>query len=81
MDRWLMIAAAAALAAGALGGFRLGVRHHHARTRHAGWRASVRAVPLAFRAFTDALLQALTAWAITLGVAALVLWLCWEAWT
>lgn len=70
---------AAVIGVGALAaGFQLGGKHTVARMRYAAWRNAVMAVPLAFKAFINALMDVLGYWILTAGVAALIFVIAWK---
>lgn len=75
----LIVAIAAGVGVAALiGGFRLGGRHQIARARYAGWRAAVRAVPIALSAFLSALGDLIAGWLLLIGVALVVGAILWK---
>lgn len=74
-----VVLVAAVIAVGALvAGFQLGGKHVVARMRYAAWRQAVMAVPLAFKAFINALLDVVGYWLLVAGVAALIFVIAWK---
>lgn len=78
MNRTLVLLAALALAGILIVGFRLGARHQVARTRYANWRAARRAVPVALKAFTEALVDVAGFWLLISGSCAVAIIVAWK---